>query len=207
MACVSAGRGVPTPCSGSSGAQLSGKGHRAEAPMDPRLEVGRGGASVDLACVPSLDISLQAIELGPVGQVAESVLERVVHPPVIEADLRVAVAPDEGVVASGAVAHPLHGGSVLAEEDVSTRHVVGETIDGLRATESADLGSRFEQMQIGYRQAAFAQSACQSEAGDAGAEDRGLQDKGRGEVSADRRRITLRVTAVQHQIGARETPA
>ena len=148
---------------------------RSEAPADPALEVPRCTRAIDLPRVPGLDVALQALELRLIGQVAQPVLEGVVHEALPEADLRVPLAPHVGRVAAGAVLHPLHRCAVLAEQDVAAGDVVGEAVDGLRAAQPARDRGCLEERQVRGGEAAFEEEARESESGDACAEDRDLQ--------------------------------
>src|SRR6185503_6632773 len=129
----------------------------AEAPGDPAPEVAGRGGLVLVARVPRLDVALQALELRLLRQIAEAVLEGVVHEAVAEADLRVPVAVHEGLVAARAVLHPLHHRAVLAEEDVPARDVVGEAVDRLRAAQSSDDAVALEERQVRERESVLAE--------------------------------------------------
>jgi hypothetical protein len=118
-----------------------------EAPAHPGCEVRGRVARVHLARVPGLHVAREAVEILLCRQVADPVLERVVHPAVAEADLGVPVAAYEGLVAASAVLHPLHGRSVLAEQDVTTGDVVGEALDRLGSAQSSDHGAGLEEGQ------------------------------------------------------------
>ena len=122
-----------------------------------------------------LHVALEAVVVGLLGQVTDAVLEGVVHPLLLEADLGVPVALDEGLVAAGLVLHPLHGGGVLAEEDAPARHVVGEAVDGLQAARDR---ARLEQRDRITGHASLLEETGEGHAGDAGAEDRDLQMRG-----------------------------
>ena len=177
----------------------------AEAPAHPAREVGGGLGVVLGARVPGVDVAREAVEVGLFRQVAQPVLERVLHPTILEADARVAVATHEGVLTATGHLHPLQRVRVLREQDVPTGDVVREAVDRLAATQPARDGGRFEQGQRVGVESALDERTGEGQAGHTGTEDRDLQGRlgrrrGRGESSR------LRGDEAYHRAGAVRRP-
>jgi hypothetical protein len=99
--------------------------------------------------MPSLHITGETIEVGLWWKISKAILEGIVNPPVLEADLGVAFARGEGGRATRFSLHPVHNLCVFAVEDVATGNVVGEPIYRPGPAEAARYGCGLEKGEVG----------------------------------------------------------